>query len=334
MRILDVNLNRLTESLKLTEDIARFSLENKEILKDIRKIRKIFLRVKKQLPVSAIISSRQSRKDPGRHPEFDLQKKRSDKEILYATITRAKESARTIEEILKLEKLAPANLMKEIRFSLYDIEKHIIKLFHKEFNPRIYAILDETYISFRNLKRTIKTLINNGTTMIQLRICSLPDRTFFKYARFIRKNIDKKKVKFIINNRVDIAHASGADGVHLGQDDLPLSKARTIIGDTAIIGVSTHNLKEAINAQKAGADYIGVGAIFKTQTKPSARHTGLNTLREICKKVNIPVVAIGGINAQNYGRILRAGASGAALCSYLFKGNLRNNLHTLTLIRK
>ncbi|OPX17638.1 hypothetical protein BXT86_05470, partial [candidate division WOR-3 bacterium 4484_100] len=126
LRILDVNLNRLTESLKLLEDITRFSLEDKKVLRKIRQLRKTFLLAKKKMPIDDIISSRQSVKDLGRAQKFDISQRRSDSDFIYATITRAKESARTIEEVLKLENFAMDNRIKEIRFSLYDIEKELI----------------------------------------------------------------------------------------------------------------------------------------------------------------------------------------------------------------
>ena len=334
LRILDVNLNRLTESLKLLEDITRFSLEDKKTLRKIRRLRKTFLLVKKKLPIDDIISSRQSDKDLGRAQKFDISQRRSDSDFIYATITRAKESARTIEEVLKLENFAMDNRIKEIRFSLYDIEKELITHLHKKFDLKIYAIVDEQYICARSLKKTIKILIDNGATILQLRAYNLSDREFYRYAEIIKKIVDSRKVKFLVNNRVDIARAVGADGVHLGQNDLPLKKARAIIGDSAVIGVSAHNLKEALDAEKGGADYVGVGAIFRSPTKPSAQHTGLRTLRRICKRLKIPVVAIGGINAKNFIQVLKAGASGAAFCSFLFEGDLKANLRTLTSIKK
>ena len=137
-------------------------------------------------------------------------------------------------------------------------------------------------------------------------------------------------MKFIINNRIDIALASNADGVHLGRYDVPVKVARTALGKGYILGASARNIKEAKLAQVQGADYIGVGSIFKTKTKKDARVCGLSVLKSICKKVTIPVVGIGGITNKNYKSVFKAGASGIAICSYLFEGNLRKNIRRLT----
>ena len=329
-RIADVNLNRLNESLKFIEDVIRFSLENKVLLIRIRKIRNEFLRIKKDISLADIINSRQSSHDLGRAAKFDIQTKKTSEDLIIANLTRAKESARIIEEILKSINLKISNRMKEIRFQLYDLEKYIIGCLKKIFNPRINAVIDEKYLSAYRIKNMMDVLENNGVTMIQLRIKTLSDRKFYNYAVRIKKFLKKKEIKFIINNRLDIARASGADGVHLGQDDMPARMARRILGENYIIGVSAHNIDEANKAEKEGADYIGVGSIFRTKTKSDAHICGLSVLKSICKKITIPVVGIGGITNRNYRDVFRAGAAGIAVSSYLFEGDLLKNIRSLT----
>ncbi len=129
----------------------------------------------------------------------------------------------------------------------------------------------------------------------------------------MREITSKRGKTFIVNDRLDIALSVGADGVHLGQDDLPLSAARRIIPPGMLLGVSARNLREALQAQNFGASYLGVGAVFPTGTKP----IGLQSLAEICRSVEIPVVGIGGINAANAGQVIRAGAAGVAVISYI-----------------
>lgn len=129
---------------------------------------------------------------------------------------------------------------------------------------------------------------------------------------------------------MDIALACSADGVHLGQEDMPISTARRVMGSTSIIGVSVHNIADARKAEKDGADYLGVGSIFKTTTKLDARVCGLRRLQAICRVISIPVIGIGGITSSNYRSVLKAGASGIALASYLFQGDLKKNLRSLT----
>jgi thiamine-phosphate pyrophosphorylase len=329
-RIADVNLNRLNEALKFIEDVIRFSLENKVLLIRIRKIRNEFLKIKKDISLADIINSRQSSHDLGRAAKFDIQTKKTSEDLIIANLTRAKESARIIEEILKSINLKISNRMKEIRFQLYDLEKYIIGCLKKIFNPRINVVIDEKYLSAYRIKNMMDVLENNGVTMIQLRIKTLSDRKFYNYAVRIKKFLKKKEIKFIINNRLDIARASGADGVHLGQDDMPARMARRILGENYIIGVSAHNIDEANKAEKEGADYIGVGSIFRTKTKSDAHICGLSVLKSICKKITIPVVGIGGITNRNYRDVFRAGAAGIAVSSYLFEGDLLKNISLLT----
>lgn len=325
-----MNLNRLNEALKFIEDVIRFSLENKVLLIRIRKIRNEFLKIKKDISLADIINSRQSSHDLGRAAKFDIQTKKTSEDLIIANLTRAKESARIIEEILKSINLKISNRMKEIRFQLYDLEKYIIGCLKKIFNPRINVVIDEKYLSAYRIKNMMDVLENNGVTMIQLRIKTLSDRKFYNYAVRIKKFLKKKEIKFIINNRLDIARASGADGVHLGQDDMPARMARRILGENYIIGVSAHNIDEANKAEKEGADYIGVGSIFRTKTKSDAHICGLSVLKSICKKITIPVVGIGGITNRNYRDVFRAGAAGIAVSSYLFEGDLLKNISLLT----
>jgi thiamine-phosphate pyrophosphorylase len=330
LRIIDVNLNRLDESLKIIEDIARFHLESGNLLSRTRKIRRVFLDLKRSLPMEAIIGARQSHLDLGRKAEFDSRTKKSTTATILSNLTRAREAARTIEETLKTIDTRLSSRMKEIRFQIYDIERDMVIQIEKRFDPFLHAIIDEQYLQSRNIDWLVKTLANNGATMIQLRATQMSDRNFMWYATQVRSAIRGSDAKFIINNRLDIALACNAHGVHLGQDDIPLERAREIMGDMAIIGISAHNLTEARKAERAGADYLGVGAVFPTTTKANARVCGLQTLRRICRVVKIPIIGIGGVNDQNYSAILRAGAAGIAVASYLFEGNVKKRIRSLT----
>ncbi|MCX7994392.1 MAG: thiamine phosphate synthase [candidate division WOR-3 bacterium] len=330
-QILDVNLNRLTEALKLIEDYIRFELKKPAILEKVRNLRYNFFLLKKSISTIDIVSSRQSASDLGRKPDFDSVPREKELDIIMANFTRAKESARIIEEILRMKDRSASRVMKRIRFGIYDLEKIVLEMKEKKFNPRLYAIIDEKYLGKMPLDKMVKTLQDNGATMIQLRIKSLPDKTFYRYAEKIKRLLTNPEIKFIINNRIDIAIGVDADGVHLGQNDIPLVKARKIAGEKFIIGISAHNLNEAQRAQKNGADYLGVGAVYPTQTKLDARCCGLNLIRQLRKKIFLPIIGIGGINDKNYKEVLRAGADGVAVASYLFEGNLKKNLRALKL---
>lgn len=143
--------------------------------------------------------------------------------------------------------------------------------------------------------------------LIQLRDKTSDTAGFYKNALLIRRLLNDKAL-YIINDRLDIAQAARADGVHLGQDDLPVKAARAILGPHRIIGKSCHSLKQAIQAEREGVDYVSIGPIFKTPTKPGYRPAGLKVLRETCQRLKLPIVAIGGINTDNIESVRKAGA--------------------------
>ena len=150
-------------------------------------------------------------------------------------------------------------------------------------------------------------------------------KAIFDEAVKIRKLTLKHKVTFIVNDFIDIAMAVNADGVHLGQEDMPVEEARKIMGRNRIIGISTHNLKQAVEAQESGADYIGFGPMFHTGTKDAGHPKGTKKLRAIKKYVKVPVVAIGGITLENVNEVLEAGADAVAVVSGILSGNIRKN---------
>jgi thiamine-phosphate diphosphorylase len=217
-----------------------------------------------------------------------------------------------------------------MRFRIYDLEKDLLAPLARRFNPRFQAILDEKYIPRLNLARAVRILTRHGATMIQLRIKTWPDRKFYELARRLRGLIIDSKIIFIINNRPDIARAVAADGVHLGACDLPVRKVREFLGASYIIGASAGNLVQAGRAQASGADYLGVGPVFATATKPEARPCGLGVLKRVCGRSRIPVIAIGGITAANRGAVRKTGAAGIAVCAALIEGDLEKNLRSLT----
>ena len=280
--IADVNLNRLSESLKLIEYVAGFTLENRTLISKIRSIRQDFLMVKKVLPFSSLIRHRQSQTDIGRAVRFDTAHKRSSQATVLANFARAKESARILEEVCKSTNRKASQRMKKIRFQLYDLEKMFVAYTQRRFNPRFYIILDEKYLHKHKIEKVVPLLIRYGAAMIQLRIKTLTDAQFLRCGLRVRRTIKNKDVKFIVNNRVDIALACNADGIHLGQHDVSVSIARQVMGGHYIIGVSAHTVAQARRAEKAGADYLGVGALFPTSTKEDAHVRGLSVLKSIC----------------------------------------------------
>ncbi len=185
---------------------------------------------------------------------------------------------------------------------------------------RLYAIVDPAQTGGRPLASVIDAMLAGGVSALQLRVKDRPADEFLRMALSARERTARAGCLFIVNDRVDIALAAGADGVHLGQEDLPLEAARPLVGDM-LIGVSTHSLEQAEAAERGGADYIGFGPMFPTQTKETGYGSrGLSMLASVRRRVRVPIVAIGGITAENVARTWRAGADAAAMISYLTRG--------------
>lgn len=177
----------------------------------------------------------------------------------------------------------------------------------------LYAIVDDSASNPLELARQI---LEGRCRILQLRAKNLPARDFVALAREIVKLCNKHNAFIIINDRVDVAMLAGAHGVHLGQDDLPLREARRLMGPDKRIGISTHNVEEALQAEQEGADYIGFGPLFGTKSKKDAQDKkGLQALEAVKRKVTIPIIAIGGINENNTPSAINAGASGVAIIS-------------------
>jgi thiamine-phosphate pyrophosphorylase len=181
--------------------------------------------------------------------------------------------------------------------------------------PSLYAILDPEQTQDRAPDKVLRELMQGGAKILQLRVKVMIPRDFLQLARETRDLTRSHGCTFIVNDRVDIALAADADGVHLGQEDLPLHAARKLMGEK-IIGISTHDVEQAREAERGGADYIGFGPMFETRTKETGYSTrGLDRLREVRQAVKLPIVAIGGITESNVKEIWQAGADCAAIIS-------------------
>jgi len=182
----------------------------------------------------------------------------------------------------------------------------------------LYAVTDRSWLGERTLAQVVEDVLKGGATFLQLREKELDREAILAEAREIQAIAARYHVPFVINDSVDIALACDADGVHVGQTDLMGRDVRALIGPDKILGITANTVELAVAAERAGADYIGAGAVFGTTTKQNAKNLSLDTLKAICQAVNIPVVAIGGINADNLPRLAGTGAAGAAVVSALF----------------
>lgn len=191
--------------------------------------------------------------------------------------------------------------------------------------PPIYLITDTGTAGITHAQMTRQAL-NAGIKVIQLRAKNMSKKDIYRDALKIRAITVKYNSLLIVNDHVDIALAVDADGVHLGQEDLPLAEARRIMGRKKIVGISTHTMGQAKKAEDSGADYIGFGPVFHTVTKDAGAPKGLKSLEKIRKQINIPIVAIGGITSENISGVLSAGADAAAVVSGILNGNIRANV--------
>jgi len=182
----------------------------------------------------------------------------------------------------------------------------------------LYAITDRRWTQTQTLFEQVDLALKGGVTCIQLREKNLDEKTFLEEAKEIKKLCRKYNVPFIINDNVKIAIQCRADGIHLGQDDMNIKDVKKLVGNDTIIGISAHTLEQAIKAEREGADYLGVGAVFSTSTKNNTHKVSYNTLKEICNSVNIPVVAIGGINKKNIKQLAGTNIAGVAVISAIF----------------
>lgn len=185
-------------------------------------------------------------------------------------------------------------------------------------NLLLYAVTDRSWLGNQTLYEQVEEALLGGATFIQLREKDLPEEDFLKEAIALKKLCQKFNVPFVINDNVEVALACDADGIHVGQEDMAAGLVRKKLGEDKILGVSAQTVEQALEAEKNGADYLGVGAVFSTSTKLDADAVPFDTLRKICESVKIPVVAIGGINKNNLSELKGSGIVGVAVVSAIF----------------
>lgn len=310
MRIIDANANRLMEGLRVAEEVARFVLDDRKLTEKIKSLRG---RVRKALYLLVrgddILSSRDSAKDVGKHSYPDTEAQRAGiRQIITSNIKRAEEAARVLEEFCKLSSKEAGKEFKAIRFELYDIEKELNSRLstvdRRQLDFDLYVVTDPDVLGKRSPLEAVKQAIKGGAKMIQLRDKKAPIGQYFRWAARIAPVCKKAGVTFIVNDYIDVCIAVDADGIHLGQDDVPVSVARKLLGSGKLIGLSTHSFDQAVKGTRSGADYISIGPIFSTASKPNTKPLGLDLLKKIAKATGrsthpIPFVAIGGININN-----------------------------------
>ncbi len=315
-QIIDANLDRAREGLRVLEDWARFGLGKEKYVERIKNFRQILgknhLEVYKQ--------SRNQIEDKCKGLTHQEQSKRKTSEqIISSNSGRIQEALRVIEEFSRLHNNELSKIASEIRYEVYTIEIDLLRLSKFKKSEEIlkendlYVITDQK----DNLLETIEEILIAGVRIIQHRFKTGTDKDHLREAIQIKNLCKKYSSLFIVNDRIDIALASNADGIHLGQDDLNLQTARKLVGHSKIIGVSANNEIDISNALKEGCDYIGIGPVFETTTKTNKKPIGIDRIKTLTKDLNIPWFAIGGIKKNNISYLKSNGFKKVALVSQL-----------------
>jgi thiamine-phosphate pyrophosphorylase len=326
LRIIDANLNRAGEGLHLLEDVARLILDDGALTQQLKTIRHEILRGDQAFN-QQLVQSRDSEGDVGVETEAPGEAKERELPIMVvANSRRVQESLRILEELAKVPGTAPRldpQKFKQARFALYTIEQKLLsKLLRRDKAVKLsglYAVIDSQALGGRRHIEVAEELIRGGAKIIQFRDKSRDKSERLSITQGLKDLCSGHGVLFIVNDYIGLALATDADGLHLGQKDLPVSVARRLLPIDKIIGCSVNTVDQALAAESSGADYIAVGSIYPTSSKERAVVVGLEGLRQIKQAVSLPVLAIGGINKDNAAEVLAAGADAVAVISAILK---------------
>jgi len=313
--------------LRVLEDVARFLLNDAELSQRIRTLRHNLARVTKSLS-AGLLSGRDAEHDVGgqrsqnRKPVTEATSPQGFLDLVSANAKRVEEALRVIEEMAKLpdmSSLLNSADFEQTRFALYTLERDLIsRILRRDKADRmagLYVIVDRQFLAGRDELEVAKQIIDGGARVIQLRDKQSKKGQLLLVAQTLKDLCSQADVLFIVNDYLDLALAVDADGLHIGQDDLPLHVARRELPIDRIIGCSVTTLSQATEAQNGGADYIAVGSVFPTATKKEAVVVGVDAIRELKRTISTPLVAIGGINESNLGEVVAAGADAVAIVS-------------------
>jgi thiamine-phosphate pyrophosphorylase len=315
LRILDANLNRAREALRVVEDYARFHLDHQGLCQELKDLRHDLAATTARWSVQAVLH----RDTPGDVGATTKTASECVREDMAAVVTaggkRLGEALRTIEEYLKTESPPDAARIELIRYQFYDIEFRIARTLRpggRFGDVRLYVLITES-VCKRPWMEVAEAAIAGGADCLQLREKTLEGGELLRRARDLVSLCRRHAALCIINDRPDIAVLSGADGIHVGQDDLPATEARKIVGPDRIVGVSTHNLAQAKQAVLDGADYVGVGPVFRSTTKARDFLPGLDYATLAASEIRLPTVAIAGITLENVDDVLATAVQAIAV---------------------
>jgi len=323
--MIDANLNRAGEGLRVLEDVARFLLADAGLSERLRTLRHGLADQARGMQ-PALLSERDSENDVGARtgvsPQQDVQ------DVVTANARRVEESLRVLEELGRLPEaqvgLDSAGLQ-EARFAVYALERDLVSRIARrqrtERMPGLYVVLDRQLLGGRDVLEAGRAVIAGGASAIQLRDKVSRKAELLALAAGLRDICRDAGVLCIVNDYPDVAAAVDADGVHVGQGELPVPMIRRGLPVDRIVGYSVNTVAQAVEAEEQGADYVSVGSMFPTMTKDRAQVVGVRRLREVRRAVSCFVVAIGGVGEDNIGELIAAGADAVAVGSGVLGGN-------------
>lgn len=333
LRIVDANRNRAAEGLRTVEDYCRFALGDRHLTDQCKNLRHDLARALSAVPELSLLLARETQQDVGTTLTTpDEGTRHSLAKIASASWHRVQQALRVIEECLKLSSSTAAVAVEGLRYRAYTLAKAAAVTADSQTRlaaARLYVLVDGGSSECAFVDR-VQALIEAGVHLLQLRDKTLDDRTLLGRARLLRRAIDEAKSGpsagptgtvglptplFIMNDRPDLAILARADGVHVGQEELPVHEVRQIVGPELLVGVSTHSLEQARQAVLDGASYIGCGPTFPSRTKAFEAFAGLSFLRQVAAEIALPAFAIGGITAQNLDAVLETGICRVAVSS-------------------
>ena len=310
LRILDAGANRAREGLRVLEDWVRFALDDAHLTECLKRIRHELAAALAGIPWEQRLAARETQADVGTEITTPSERNRAELgDVLTANFLRLQESLRSIEEFGKILDPAVGAAVEQLRYRTYTVQRAIDSTrvgLDRLMAARLYVLVDGRS-SVDEFQRMAQGLIGAGVDVLQLRDKRLADRDLIDRARRLRQLTRGTATLLIVNDRPELAVLAQADGVHLGQEELSVKDARSIVGPDVLIGVSTHSIEQARQAVLDGANYLGVGPTFPSGTKQFERFPGPELLRVVAAEIRLPAFAIGGITPLNLSQVLSTG---------------------------
>lgn len=340
LRVVDANANRAAEGLRIVEEYFRLARGEAMLARACKELRHELAEILSAIPALELAQSRDTLHDVGTEIATPAEGERhSLADVTAANWKRVEQALRAIEEYGKLLPPLAVSRLEKLRYRAYTLGKALTIEQSSRLrlaDAWLYVLIDgggpiERFDEI-NYRQRVEGLVSAGVHLLQLRDKTLDDRTLMSRARLIRELTRRANTLLVINDRADLAAACGADGVHLGQEDLPVHAARRIVGTQALLGVSTHSIEQARQAVLDGADYIGCGPTFPSSTKQFERLAGLDFLRQVAAEITLPAFAIGGITPENLPQVLEAGMIRVAMSGAVWQAENPGSI--VSLVRK